>query len=79
MTIVFSPLFQKYKHGTEGEKTKVEKESERESKTGGGGLSKEKVITAREKERDYRPYSINQSCRATCQSPGSFYWSPRIS
>lgn len=35
MTTVFSPLFQKYKHGTEGEKTKVEKESERESKTGG--------------------------------------------
>lgn len=77
MTTVFSPLFQKYKHGTEGEKTKVEKESERESKT--GGLSKEKVITAKEKERDYRPHSINQSCRATCQSPGSFYWSPRIS
>lgn len=60
MTTVFSPLFQKYKHGTEGEKTKVEKESERESKTGGGGVKQRESNYSRgERERLQTP--LNKS------------------
>lgn len=59
MTTVFSPLFQKYKHGTEGEKTKVEKESERESKTGGGVKQRESNYSKGEGERLQTP--LNKS------------------